>query len=107
MTKPNSTEDNITEKKEYTKGSAKPRGWFSRRHQTSTEHYAVKEARYAKQDAKLANVEIRQIAASERTPRQQLNRLDKRLGKGLGAESERARLNAKIKEQAAAKKKTA
>jgi hypothetical protein len=70
--------------------------WYSRRHQTSAENYASREAREARMSAKARNAQKRIEAAVKRSPSDQLRRLDQRLGAGVGAENERARLTARI-----------
>lgn len=53
-----------------------------------------------KQAAKLATLKDNQEARAKRTPQQQLDLLDAKLGEGVGAKKERARLLKKIaKEQ--------
>lgn len=45
-----------------------------------------------RQKAKLAKADDNKLAREARTPQQQLDRLDKLLGEGVGAKKERARL---------------
>jgi hypothetical protein len=71
-------------------------GWFSRRYQTSQQHLEAQAAKQAKWDAQDEDSAIRDEEARNRTPQQQLKRLDALLGKGEGAKRERARLKAKI-----------
>lgn len=47
----------------------------------------------ARKEEKRMEAEIRQKIASERTPQQQLAVLDRKLGKGVGAVKERAKLH--------------
>jgi hypothetical protein len=78
-------------------------GWFSKRHQTNEAflaYQAVKEARAQEQQRAC---EAREEAARNRTPQEQLKRLDSLLGPGQGAVKERARIARKIK---AAKKES-
>ena len=66
----------------------KPKGWFSRRHATQAQHLDA----VAKYKAKKAL----RLERSPLTPRQQLDALDARLGVGVGATKERARLQAQL-----------
>jgi hypothetical protein len=68
---------------------AKKEHWFSRRHQTSDAHLTVKAAREERRAKQRARVNV------VRTPSQQLAELDRRLGVGVGATKERARLAAR------------
>lgn len=69
---------------------AKKAHWFSRRHQTADAHLEAKALREARRD------KSRQRVPVKRTPQQQLNELDRRLGVGVGAVRERARLQAAL-----------
>lgn len=61
------------------------------------ENIAKAQAHWSKgQDRKEANRIKREEAAAIRSPQEQIKRLDSRLGIGVGAEKERARLAAKI-----------
>jgi hypothetical protein len=80
----------MAEKIEREGKSLTPKGWFSRRHQDGTSHSSA-----------IATFQARKIAKKERakldvtkykTPENQILALDKRLGKGIGAVRERARL---------------
>jgi len=79
-----------------TSQEAKKAGWFSRRNQTNTAHDNARQAREALQIAKFQNAQKRNEEAANRSPREQLRRLDQRLGAGVGAKNERARLKALI-----------
>jgi len=59
----------------------------------------VRQARQAKQQAKMEGVAERQHLASLRTPQEQMKRLDYYLGKGCGATRERAKLLKRIENQ--------
>ena len=83
----------------------KPSGWFSRRYQSNEAHLAAQQAKMERvQDQILDSIE-RDEAAKNRTPEEQLARLDKMLGKGKGAKKERARLKKKIQDRKNRKKK--
>jgi hypothetical protein len=84
----------MSEEKQEKKSSSKKPGWHSRRHQTAdAQHTATTlyqnehgpEARQDKADA-------RERDRATRTPAQQIAVLDRRLGVGVGAVKERARL---------------
>ncbi len=76
----------------------KPPGWFSRRHPSREEHEQAV-ARYTAssgRDARVHNATVRANTwAEDRDPSNQIAALDARLGKGLGATRERARLAAR------------
>lgn len=71
---------------------AKKAGFFSRRHENSQAFVAAKESREAKTRNNRQNAEERARLAASRSPREQLELLDRRLGVGVGAKKERARL---------------
>lgn len=62
-----------------------------------TRHTSYKGARDAAKTARHLDAEERAQERADRTPQQQLDYLDRRLGKGLGAVRERAKLAALIK----------
>lgn len=74
----------------------KQRGRFSRRHETSEEHSEATAAYLAEHgpEARQRKADERELARSERSPKEQLAFLDRRLGIGQGARKERARLQA-------------
>ena len=76
--------------------SAKPVGWFSRRHQTSAARDEYREEMAAREADFWARHDERVAARKSRSPQQQLAELDARLGKGVGAKKERKRLQAQI-----------
>jgi len=53
----------------------------------------AKAARDAHKDQQIYDREARKVDQSKRTPQQQLNLLDKRIGVGIGASKERAKLH--------------
>ena len=63
---------------------------FSRRHETSEEHFAAQAQWHADHD--LAKVSWRQAERAHRTQQEQIALLDRRLGVGKGAAKERKRL---------------
>lgn len=69
-------------------------GWFSRRHATSEAHDQTREQHGIARELRAEGVTSRKAARDALTARQQLNKLDRRLGKGVGATKERARLKA-------------
>lgn len=72
----------------------KPKGWFSRRHQTREAHEQAR-ARYEAHHGREARqfwAERRSTMRAERSPEKQTAELDARLGAGVGARRERARL---------------
>lgn len=76
----------------------KPKGWFSRKHETRAAHesarntYLNAHGKAARQGVAEGCAEVREC----RTAQDQLDALDKRLGKGKGATKERARLAAQV-----------
>lgn len=71
---------------------AKQNKWFSRRNQTSQGLTDYRIKRDAKQQEKDNQARVRDALARQRTPREQIARLDAKLGKGKGAARERNRL---------------
>lgn len=66
----------------------------------------MKPSRFAgRRETRHNEAQERQAYRDSLTPRQQRNRLDKRLGKGVGAEKERARIAAAIKAENAEKRR--
>ena len=64
----------------------RPAGWYSRRHSTSTAHLAFHDTIAARRAARPEN------NPTNRSPREQLDALDFRLGRGQGAVKERLKL---------------
>ena len=79
-----------------TSQEAKKASWFSRRNHTSEAHDKVHQTREVERIAKFKNAHKRNEETANRSPREQLRRLDQRLGTGVGAKKERARLKAII-----------
>lgn len=75
--------------------------WFSKKYRTREESDAAKQRHL---EAQRAAAKGRKFDYSTKTPRQRLNILDRRLGKGVGARKERARLQAAIAAERAARK---
>lgn len=78
--------------------SKKPKGWFSRRFQTS-EMRNVAVGKYLAEhgrEARTRKAGERAEARAKRSPKDQLAELDRRLGKDIGAKNERARLSALV-----------
>lgn len=76
----------------------KKNGWFSNRHQADEAYRESSERWYRERspEAKRRAVDKRADERAERSPQQQLTLLDERLGKGQGAEKERAQLEALV-----------
>lgn len=74
--------------------SRKP-GWFSRRHSTREAHEQAVATHATKADRQL-DAGARRVDTEGLTPQERLARLDKRLGKGVGAVKERTRLQIQI-----------
>jgi hypothetical protein len=72
--------------------STKPKDWHSRRHRTDEAHTKARNAWLDKLAEKKESAKARQLEADERTPEQQLQRLDRMFGAGLGAKKERAKI---------------
>lgn len=70
----------------------KPKKTFSRRHSTSSAHEAHRARWRQRQADKRSGIEARATARARRSPADQLAMLDARLGAGVGAVRERARL---------------
>jgi hypothetical protein len=77
-------------------GKPWPNGNFSRRHKTGAAHAAAVQNRLSQEQAQLEAQAQREAEAAQRTPQEQIKRLDALLGKGQGAKRERARLAVKI-----------
>jgi hypothetical protein len=80
-------------------------GWFSRRHKTNEPLLAYRAEKDRKEQEQYAWAQERTAEAAKRTPQEQLKRLDKMFGKGLGAKRERKRLVGRIKAAAEASAK--
>jgi len=79
-------------------GAGKPAGFHSRRNQTSEAQQSAR-ATYESAhgpSARKKRAKERAQARARKTPRTQLASLDRRLGKGVGAQRERARLGARV-----------
>lgn len=75
---------------------AREAGWFSRRNKTRESHLDSKAMREEKLLKKQEDAKTRARSAVNRSAQEQLFILDYRLGEGLGAVKERARLTAFI-----------
>lgn len=84
----------MSEEKQDGKKPSKKAGWHSRRHQTADENHAATTRYQADHgpEARQDKAEAREMARAGRTPTQQVVTLDRRLGVGVGAVKERARL---------------
>lgn len=74
----------------------KPIGWFSRRYKTGERHLAAQRAKESRIGRWEETMRRNTEAHANRTPQQQLDVLDGRLGKGMGAKRERKALEAKL-----------
>lgn len=72
-------------------------GWYSRKHQNGRAHMEARQEEEARIYEREKVLEDNRKARKARSPQQQINVLDKRLGKGVGAKKERKRLLRKIK----------
>jgi hypothetical protein len=68
------------------------KAFSERKHANNEANTEAREAWLRKRTDRKASAKKRQKAAAKRTPKQRLNLLDKRLGKGCGAKKERAKL---------------
>ena len=62
-------------------------------------HRAAQELYQSHKEDRLDHLDLRQRARAGRTSQQQLDLLDERLGKGVGAAKERARLQKQIEKE--------
>lgn len=85
------------EEKKSSEGK-KSKGWFSRRHQTAEAHQAAVGKYLAEhgRTARKQGADERNAYRASLSPAQQLIELDRRLGNGVGAVKERARLSALV-----------
>ena len=88
------------QKKENDKKVARAKGWFSARHQTDEEFKKHQAHRELLEKGKLMSADVRKLVAAKRSPQEQLRLLDERLGVGVGAKRERAKLRKKIEDLA-------
>lgn len=84
---------------------AKAHKWFSRRHKTSDAHMEARESFLFKVVSRSLDATERKKYRDSLSPKEQLEVLNKRLGEGVGARRERARLKAQIDGSKAKKKK--
>jgi hypothetical protein len=78
----------------------RPKNMFSRRHETREAHDAAYDQWERRWTSNFANADLRAKERAQRTPAQQLALLDERLGAGVGATKERARLTALMQQPA-------
>lgn len=77
---------------------AKKARLFSRRHESSAAHIAAQKLYDETQSLRVRRQRAadRDALSSAQTPQERLTELDRRLGAGIGAKKERARLQAKV-----------
>lgn len=73
-------------------GKARSDGQYSRRYKDSVKHMEARARVEARVEAWGINSDLRDGERAQRTPKQQLARLDRQFGRGQGAARERARL---------------
>lgn len=71
-------------------------GWFSRKHRTAAAHLKAKAEKAKHVENHLEAIAQRQADRKNRSDVEQLKLLDERLGEGIGAKKERARLRKRI-----------